>query len=118
MPTLLILMIAGVAAFFFFSAARAAAERAAEIGRDACLAAGVQWLGFAGSGLVFVAVGVLGAALVFRFSWAHVAERIGARIETFIESRREKREIAQDLALGQQAARERQETVQEERTEV
>ncbi len=69
--------------------------------------AGVQWLGFAGSGLVFVAVGVLGAALVFRFSWAHVAERIGARIESFIESRREKREIAQDLALGVQAARER-----------
>ncbi|WBY03439.1 DNA translocase FtsK 4TM domain-containing protein [Ramlibacter tataouinensis] len=80
--------------------------------------AGVQWLGFAGSGLVFVAVGVLGAALVFRFSWAHVAERIGARIETFIAARREKREIAQDLALGQQAARERQVTVQEERIEV
>ena len=30
--------------FFFFSAARAAAERATEIGRDACHAAGVQWL--------------------------------------------------------------------------
>ncbi len=44
MPTLLILMIVGAAAFFFFTAARAAAERAAEIGRDACHAAGVQWL--------------------------------------------------------------------------
>lgn len=44
MPTLLILMIAGVTAFFMFTAARAAAERAAEIGRDACAAAGVQWL--------------------------------------------------------------------------
>ncbi|MBS0227285.1 MAG: DUF3301 domain-containing protein [Proteobacteria bacterium] len=44
MPTLLILMIVGAAAFFFFTAARAAAERAAEIGRDACAAAGVQWL--------------------------------------------------------------------------
>ena len=44
MPTLLILMIALVAGFFFFRAARAAAERAAEIGRDACHAAGVQWL--------------------------------------------------------------------------
>ena len=44
MPTLLILMIALVAGFFFFSAARAAAERATEIGRDACHAAGVQWL--------------------------------------------------------------------------
>ena len=33
-----------MAAFAFFSAARAAAERAARIGRDACAAAGVQWL--------------------------------------------------------------------------
>jgi hypothetical protein len=44
MPTLLLLMLVGVAGFFFFTAARAAAERAAEIGRDACQAAGVQWL--------------------------------------------------------------------------
>ena len=44
MPTLLILMAVGVAAFFLFTSARAAAERAAEIGRDACQAAGVQWL--------------------------------------------------------------------------
>ena len=44
MPTLLILMIVGVVAFFTFTSARAAAERAAEIGRDACAAAGVQWL--------------------------------------------------------------------------
>ncbi len=44
MPTLLILMIVGAAGFFFFTAARAAAERATEIGRTACAAAGVQWL--------------------------------------------------------------------------
>ncbi len=44
MPTLLILMIVGAAAFFFFTSARAASERATEIGRDACQAAGVQWL--------------------------------------------------------------------------
>jgi DNA segregation ATPase FtsK/SpoIIIE, S-DNA-T family len=80
--------------------------------------AGVKWLGFAGSGLVFVALMVVGAALVFRFSWGHVAERVGARIEAFIESRREKREIAQDLAFGQQAAREREETVLVERVEI
>src|SRR5690606_2445153 len=36
MPSLLILMIVGGLAFFAFTAARAAAERAAEIGRDAC----------------------------------------------------------------------------------
>ncbi|MEO5669058.1 MAG: DNA translocase FtsK 4TM domain-containing protein [Ramlibacter sp.] len=80
--------------------------------------AGVKWLGFTGSGLVFVALAVLGAALVFRFSWSHVAERLGARIVGFVESRREKREIAQDLAFGQQAARQREEVLIEERIEI
>jgi S-DNA-T family DNA segregation ATPase FtsK/SpoIIIE len=80
--------------------------------------AAVKWLGFTGSGLVCIALAVLGAALVFRFSWSHVAERIGAAIVGFIESRREKREIAQDLAFGQQAAREREEILLEERIEI
>lgn len=44
MPTLLVLMLVGAAGFFLFTAARAAAERAAEISRNACEAAGVQWL--------------------------------------------------------------------------
>lgn len=44
MPTLLILMIAFTVAFFWWSAARAAAERAEQVGRDACRTAGVQWL--------------------------------------------------------------------------
>ena len=44
MPTLLILMLVLAAAFFYWSAARAAAERAEAIGRNACHAAGVQWL--------------------------------------------------------------------------
>ena len=78
----------------------------------------VKWLGFTGSGLVCISLVVLGAALVFRFSWSHVAERVGASIVGFIESRREKREIAQDLAFGQQAAREREEILLEERIEI
>src|SRR6478735_4049391 len=80
--------------------------------------AGVKWLGFTGSGLVFVALVVLGAAVVFRFSWSLVAERVGARVDGFIESRREKREIAQDLAFGQKAARQREEVLLEERIEI
>ncbi len=44
MPTLLILMIVGALAFSYWSAARAAAERADAVGRNACRAAGVQWL--------------------------------------------------------------------------
>ena len=44
MPTLLLLMILCGMGFAFWSTARAAAERAGEVGRDACRAAGVQWL--------------------------------------------------------------------------
>ncbi len=80
--------------------------------------AGVQWLGFTGSGLVFVALLVLGAAMVFGFSWSHVAERLGAAIDNFVQARRERREIAEDVAVGQRAAREREEIVQVERVEI
>ncbi|MES2973996.1 MAG: DNA translocase FtsK 4TM domain-containing protein, partial [Pseudomonadota bacterium] len=78
----------------------------------------MKWLGFNGSALVCIALGVIGAAMVFRFSWSQVAERIGAGIHSLVESRREKREIAEDLAFGQQAAREREEIVLEERIEI
>jgi DNA segregation ATPase FtsK/SpoIIIE, S-DNA-T family len=77
----------------------------------------VKWLGFTGSGLVGVALVVLSAAVVFRFSWSYVAERLGARLDALLAARREKREIAQDLAFGQQAARQREEVLLEERIE-
>lgn len=44
MPGLLILMMLFAAGFFYWSAARGAAERAERLGREACEAAGVQWL--------------------------------------------------------------------------
>jgi S-DNA-T family DNA segregation ATPase FtsK/SpoIIIE len=78
----------------------------------------VKWLGFLGSALVAITLGVVGSALVFRFSWGHVAERIGATLYAWVEARREKRERAEDLAMGQQAAREREEVVIEEREEI
>jgi DNA segregation ATPase FtsK/SpoIIIE, S-DNA-T family len=68
-----------------------------------------KWLGFVGSALVAIALGVAAASWVFAFSWSLVAERVGARLYSLVETRREKREVAQDLALGQQAAREREE---------
>ncbi|RZL68187.1 MAG: DNA translocase FtsK [Variovorax sp.] len=67
----------------------------------------VKWMGFTGSALIAIACGVIGSALVFRFSWSLIAERIGARVYSLFESRREKREIAADIALGKQAVRER-----------
>ncbi len=75
----------------------------------------VKWLGFTGSALLGIAVAMLGAALAFRFSWTQIAERIGAGLFALADTRRERRERAQDLALGKQAAREREEVVHHER---
>ena len=80
--------------------------------------AGVKWLGFAGSGLVLIALGVIAVSSVFGFSWALTAQRVGEWIANLIDSRREKREIAEDLALGKLAAREREETLEGERIEI
>ncbi|AEB86035.1 DNA translocase FtsK [Alicycliphilus denitrificans] len=80
--------------------------------------AAVKWLGFTGSGLAGVVLVVLGAALVFRFSWGHLAERLGARIDALVQSGRAQREKAKDVAVGRRAAREREEVVQEERHEI
>ena len=80
--------------------------------------AGVKWLGFAGSGLVLIALGVIAVSSVFGFSWAHTAQRVGEWIANLIDSRREKREIAQDQAVGKLAAREREETLVDERIEI
>ena len=43
-PTLIFLMLAGSAVYAWWNSARAAAERATQLGRDACRAAGVIWL--------------------------------------------------------------------------
>ncbi|MGV0960896.1 MAG: DNA translocase FtsK [Limnohabitans sp.] len=74
-----------------------------ELGRLA-----MQWLGFTGSGLVGLVMCVVGVAMVFRFSWGQLAENIGERIDRLIQSRHAKKEIEEDIALGQQALRERQ----------
>jgi S-DNA-T family DNA segregation ATPase FtsK/SpoIIIE len=78
----------------------------------------VQWLGFAGSGLLAIGLGVIGSALVFEFSWLQVAERMGSWVDAKLETRREKREMEQDLEMGQQAAREREEVFLEEHEEI
>jgi S-DNA-T family DNA segregation ATPase FtsK/SpoIIIE len=80
--------------------------------------ASVKYLGFTGSGLVWIALGVVSVSVVFGFSWAHTAQRIGAWIDELLDSRREKRELAEDLAVGRAAAREREEILHEERVEI
>ena len=80
--------------------------------------ASVKWLGFAGSGLLLIALGVAAASSVFSFSWGHTAQRLGEWISNLVESRREKREIAEDLAVGKKAAKEREDILIDERIEI
>ena len=77
----------------------------------------MKWLGFTGSGLVSIVLLVVGASMVFRFSWGHVAEWLGGRIDALVQSRLAQREVAKDVAVGRKAARERAVVVREERTE-
>jgi S-DNA-T family DNA segregation ATPase FtsK/SpoIIIE len=61
---------------------------------------------------------VVGASWVFRFSWGQTAENIGAVLDGWYETWRERREREEDVAYGLVAAREREEVVFEERVEI
>lgn len=78
----------------------------------------VKSLGFSGSALLAIALGVLGASMVFRFSWAQVAERLGGWLYFQVDSRRNQREVAQDMAVGRKAARARAKVVTDEREDI
>ena len=66
-----------------------------------------KWLGFNGSGVLWIAMLVTGMAMALRFSWLDVAERIGS-VGDLLKARREaQREAHLDQVLGQQAASER-----------
>ena len=74
----------------------------------------MKLLGFAGSGVLWIAVLVAGASMAMRFSWLATAERIGAWVESLRERRIERVERAEDLRLGEQALREREQVVEVE----
>ncbi|RZJ10035.1 MAG: DNA translocase FtsK, partial [Rubrivivax sp.] len=76
---------------------------------------GMKGLGFAGSGVVWIVLLLTGMAWALRFSWGHLAERIGERIEQLREKRIEKREIKADQRAGEQAVKEREHEVEVER---
>ncbi len=76
---------------------------------------GMKTLGFAGSGVVWIVLLLTGLAWAFRFSWGHVAESIGERLEQLREQRIERREIKADQKAGEQAVKEREQEVEVER---
>ena len=69
-------------------------------------------LGFAGSGVLWIAVLVVGLALAFRFSWLRAAEGIGRWVDSLRERRVERIERAEDQRIGEQALREREHVVE------
>ncbi len=75
----------------------------------------MRWLGFAGSGVLWIAALVVGLSLALRFSWLRVADAIGESVDRLRESRQDKRELAEDKRLGEMAARERESVVEEQR---
>ena len=65
-------------------------------------------LGFAGSGVLWIAALVAGISLALRFSWLRAAEGIGAWAESLRERRVERIERAEDVRAGEKALRERE----------
>ena len=80
---------------------------------------GVKWLGFTGSGLVFVALVVLGSRAGLPLLLGPRRRAAGRADRRPASSRAAKSARSpQDLALGQQAARQREEVLLEERIEI
>ena len=74
-------------------------------------------LGFLASGVLWISLLVVALPLALRFSWLRVADGLGAWVEGFRERHIEKREIAEDVRLGELAQREREIEVEEDREE-
>ncbi len=78
----------------------------------------MRWLGFAGSGVLWIALLVTGVSLALRFSWLQVADAIGQQFDRLRTSRIDRKEAEKDRRLGEAAAREREEVVEVQRIEV
>ncbi len=78
----------------------------------------MRWLGFAGSGVLWIAALCLGLSLALRFSWVRLADAIGERFDALRERRAESREREEDRRIGEQAQREREQVVEVERHEI
>ena len=78
-------------------------------------AVSTRWLGFAGSGVVWIAALVAGLAMALQFSWLACADWLGARIDTLRERLQERRQAQEDRRIGERATLERELVVEEDR---
>ena len=77
-----------------------------------------HWLGFAGSGVLWIAALVAGMSLALGFSWLVLAERIGTAVDALRERRQQVKEQAEDRRIGEQSLVAREHEVEVERQEV
>ncbi|MFN5177007.1 DNA translocase FtsK [Limnohabitans sp.] len=70
-----------------------------------------HWLGFNGAALAGICLLLVGLGWMLRFTWSGLAEAIGEQIDRLSQLRHRQREIQEDLALGEQALRERQQAM-------
>lgn len=75
-------------------------------------------IGFTGATLLLMVTLAIGMSLFLRFSWLSLAEQIGRFIELSIMRIRMRRESEEDRRIGEQAAEEREEHVEEERVKI
>ena len=74
----------------------------------------MRWLGFAGSGVLWIAAFVLGVSLAFEVSWARLADRLGLWIESLWQRQAVAREVKEDLRIAEVLTREREAVVEVE----
>ena len=74
----------------------------------------MRWLGFAGSGVFWIALLVAGASMALRISWVDLADQLGDRLDGLRSRRQERRELEEDARIGEQALRERELQVQDQ----
>ena len=77
----------------------------------------MHYLGFLGSGVLWIALLVLGMSGALRFSWVRLADGIGGWIDGRREHRAVARERAEDERIGEMALREREQQADEIRIE-
>ncbi|MGL6110985.1 MAG: DNA translocase FtsK [Rubrivivax sp.] len=77
-----------------------------------------HWLGFAGSGVLWIAALVAGMSLALRFSWLATADRIGTAVDSLRERRQQQKDRAEDRRIGEKALVKREQEVEVERQEV
>ena len=77
-----------------------------------------HWLGFAGSGVLWIAALVAGMSLALGFSWLALADRIGTAIDMLRERRQQQKDQAEDRRIGEQSLVAREQEVEVERQEV